>query len=117
MYAGISVGYKDLGVQLLAQSVAVNSVYLKLLGFPNTVASLEPHRSSIWEFRSLHVFANMGTIYFSHSVGYATYSILALICISMVTDDVRKNQTSPVQKYLLKHKDNFYLSGINYMAP
>lgn len=47
VYAGISVVYKDLGVQLLAQSVAVNSVYLKLLGFPNTVVSLEPHRSSI----------------------------------------------------------------------
>jgi len=47
------------------------------------------------------------SIYFSHSVGYAPYSILALICISMMTDDERENQTSPLQKYLLKHKDHF----------
>ena len=61
VYAGICVGYKDLGVQLLGWSVAVNLVYLKLLDFPNAVVSLYPHRSSIWEFPLLHVFANMGT--------------------------------------------------------
>lgn len=47
VYAGVYVGYKDLGVQLLGWSVAVNLVYLKLLDFSNTAMSLDPRRNSI----------------------------------------------------------------------
>lgn len=81
MCACISVGYRHLGVELLGYCVVVNLVCMKLLDiFPKRLHQFYSHATGIWEFQSLHIFANIGiSIFFILTilVNIQWYGILA----------------------------------------